>query len=395
MKNRLEINCKNIIFQNPFILASAPPTRNAEMISRAFDLGWAGAVIKTICLNYQEMINVSPRLAGFKNGNKLTGLQNIELISDRSPEVWVEDIKFLKNKHPEKIIIASISAEADNITAWQKLAVMMQEAGADILELNLSCPHGLPEKGMGQACCDIPKISASITKCVKDVSAIPVWVKLSANVTNLNNIAKVCVDAGADGVTAVNTIKGFSGIDIETGLPKLDVNGKSACGGFSGSIIKPFALKSVAEIAGSQKCFVSASGGVNSWEDAVEFMLLGASTVQVCTRVMFEGYGVINELTAGLNDYLERKNISSLNDIIGGSLNKISDFAYLDKEAKIYPEIDKTTCVKCGKCFVSCRDGGCQAIEFTPGSLPEFDKEKCSGCGLCGIICPAGSIRLS
>lgn len=391
--SKLEVKYKNIKFQNPFILASAPPTRNAEMISRAFEAGWAGAVTKTICLNYDEMINATPRLWGLKNKTGLLGLQNIELISDRSPQDWAADIKFLKKNYPEKIVIASISAEAENFPAWQKLTGMMQEAGADILELNLSCPHGLPERGMGSACCDIPELSASIVSEVKKVSKIPVWLKLSANTSNIGYLAQLCTDAGADGITAINTIRGFAGIDIDTGLPKLNIDGNSAYGGFSGSIIKPFALRSVAEIASSiDKCFISAAGGINSWQDAVEFILLGASTIQVCTKVMFEGFDVVVPMIDGLNKYMEQHNYASIEEMTGNALNTISDFENLNKETTAFIEINKEACIKCGKCFISCKDSGYQAIDFSAETFPEIIKEKCTTCGLCSIVCPFSCI---
>ena len=389
--NRPEVKYKGITFKNPFILASAPPTRNAEMIARAFEAGWAGAVTKTICLNHNEMINVSPRMWG--SGKNLL-LQNIELISERPATEWVEDIKHLKRNYPENIVIASISAEAENTEAWQNLASMMQEAGADILELNLSCPHGLPEIGMGSACCDVPELSADIVKTVKQVSDIPVWVKLSANVPSISYLAKLCLGAGADGITAINTIRGFAGIDIETGLPKLDIAGKSSYGGFSGGIIKPFAMRSVAEIAASCRCFISATGGVNGWQDAVEFMMLGASTIQVCTKVMFEGYGVIDSMLDGLRQYMERHNYSTVEEIIGKASGKISGFEALNREAGVYPEVDGSSCVKCGKCFVSCRDAGYQAIEYSGGEVPVIASKSCTGCGLCAIACPVGCIAL-
>lgn len=390
---KLAVKYNNIEFQNPYILASAPPTRNAEMIARAFDLGWAGAVTKTICLNYKEMSNTSPRLYAFKGGSSTYGLQNIELISDKSPQEWIKEIKFLKEAYPEKIIIASISAEANNLSGWQELSQMMQNAGADILELNLSCPHGLPELGMGRACCEVPDISAKITKAVKEVSDIPVWVKLSASVNDINYLAKLCLLSGADGITAINTVRGFAGIDIETGIPNFNVDGKSTFGGLSGKIIKPIALQAVAEIASSNNCFISASGGINSWQDAVEFALLGASTTQICTKVMLEGYDVISSLLSGLNNYLERHNYNSFQEITGKSLKNLSLYENLNKKTILNPVINKKTCIKCGKCYVSCLESGYQSINFRKESFPEVIPEKCSGCGLCKLVCPANSIN--
>lgn len=360
---------------NPFILASAPPTRNAQMISRAFELGWMGAVTKTICLNYEEMLDVSPRMVRLDDG-----FQNIELISPRSPDEWVDDIRFLKNKYPSNLVIASISAEANNFAAWQKLAIMMQNAGANALELNFSCPHGLPEKGMGNTCSDVPEVAASITKVVKEVANIPVWVKLSPNVTSIKHLAQLCVQGGADGITAINTVKGFAGVDIETGRPKLP-----AYGGISGSIVKPIALRAVSEIVASVDCPVSASGGISTWHDAVEFILLGASTVQICTEVMLNGYEIIHDLKQGLDNYLNGKN---LEDIRGTSIKHITSFSKLDKSARVIPQINKETCIKCKKCYVSCKDAGYQAIDTELG----INKQKCTGCGLCIAVCPVSCI---
>jgi len=381
--NRLKTKIKNIEFINPFILASGPPTRNAKMIAKAFEQGWGGAVTKTICLNYKDMINVSPRIIETQGG-----LKNIELISPKSPEEWIEDIKFLKKAYPDNIVIASISAEVENIGAWQKLTLMMQDAGADILELNFSCPHGLPEMNMGNTCCDIPELSAYITKAVKDVSKIPVWVKLSPNVNNAAHLAVLFVKNGADGITAINTVKGFAGIDIETGLPNLNINGFSAYGGLSGGIIKPIALKTVSEIASSVNCSVSAAGGIKNWKDAIEFILLGASTIQVCTEVMLNGYGIIKGLNQGVQDYFEKHSLDSFDKIRGKSLKYIKKFTELDRTAISIPEINRKNCIKCDKCRQSCYDAGYQAIQFSRDGFLYIDKQKCAGCGLCKAICP-------
>jgi len=389
----LRVNYKNIEFQNPFILASAPPTRNAQMIARAFEAGWAGAVTKTICHNYKEMDGLSPRIHGYKINNSVAGLQNIELISNRSPQEWAEDIKYLKQNYPKKIVIASISAEAENYADWQTLAVMMQKAGADILELNISCPHGLPEKSMGAACSTVDYYPVMITEAVKAVAKIPIWIKLSSAHNDINNLARLCLDAGIDGFCAVNTVKGFSGIDIETGSPHFSIDGKSTFGGFSGSIIKPVGLMCVSQIAKNSKCFISASGGINSWQDGVEYLLLGASTLQVCTKVMLEGYDTINSLLTGLSDYMEKHNFNSLSEIIGKSLKNIKKFEDLNQESKFLPEIDINTCVKCGKCYISCRDAGYQAINYSEINIPEINLNKCAGCGLCAVVCPINCIQ--
>jgi len=363
--------------KDPFILASGPPTRTAEMISAAFKAGWNSAVTKTICLNHEDMVDISPRIYSLENG-----IKNIELISSIPAEQWAKDIAYLKKTYPKKSVIASISAEACNPSGWQELTEMMQAAGADALELNFSCPHGLPEKGMGNTCSDNPEIAAEITKMVKMVSSIPVWVKLSPNVTSISDLAQMCADSGADCITAINTVKGFAGVDIETGKPVSQVYG-----GISGPAIKPVALKAVSEISALAGCPVSAVGGVSKWQDAVEFILLGASSVQICTAVMLNGYAIIAELQDGLSEYLGEKTV---NDIKGTSLKYISSFSELDKSIKHIPQIDTEKCNKCGRCVISCRDAGYQAIN---DSL-EINPEKCTGCGLCAAVCPVGCIQL-
>lgn len=373
--------------KDPFILASGPPTRNAEMISRAFKIGWNSAVTKTICFNHEDMVEVSPRIHRLENG-----IQNLELISPVPAGHWAKDIKGLKQKFPDKAIIASISAIAGDNIGWRKLAKMMQEAGADALELNFSCPHGLPEKGMGNTCSDLPEVAAEITRAVKSITTIPVWVKLSPNVTNISYLAQLCVKSGADCITAINTVKGYAGIDIKTGKPKHEINGMSSYGGLSGQMIKPLALKAVAEIAQTVDCQISAVGGISTWQDAVEFIMLGASNVQICTEVMLNGYEIIHDLREGLSGYLRNK---ALDDIRGTSLRYVTSFYKLDKTIKIKPEIDNTSCVKCGKCFVSCRDAGYQAIKYSKDCYPEISKEKCTGCGLCSSVCPVNCMKLS
>lgn len=385
----MKINSGNIKFKSPFILASGPPARTGEMISRAFRMGWAGAVTKTVCLNYDKMINTSPRLVKIKNG-----IQNIELISNRSPELWAEEIKDLKSQYPDNIVIASISAEANNFKGWQKLTLMMQKAGADVLELNLSCPHGLPEMGMGTICSETPGFAQEIIKEVKKNAQIPVWAKLSPDVTNMQNLAQFCKKSGADGITAINTVKGFAGINIETGKPKLNIGDYSTYGGMSGEIVKPVALKAVSEIANMVKCPVSAVGGIKSWQDAVEFILLGATTVQICSEVMVNGYEIIYELEKGLHKYLETHKINNLEEIRGASLKYIKSFSQLNNNFIKIPSIENSKCIKCGKCYKACNDSGYQAINFINGSFPEIKPEKCSGCGLCSIVCPAVCISM-
>jgi dihydropyrimidine dehydrogenase (NAD+) subunit PreA len=390
--SRLSIRHKNVTFINPFLLASSPVTRNAEMILRAFKTGWAGAVTKTICFNHETMKNVSPRLYGVKSNSGLTGLENIELISDRPVDAWLNDIKLIKDSYPDRVLIASIMAEGYKLEDWQKLTELTQNAGADIIELNLSCPHGLPERGMGSYFSEAPNVSSEIVKGVKKVANVPVWAKLSPNITDIAKLAQLCVDSGVDGVVAINTVKGFAGINVESVTPNLVVDGKSAYGGFSGQMVKPIAMKAVSEIADKTDCFISASGGISNWEDAVEFMLLGAHTLQICTEVMFNGYEIIYNLLNGLDDYLSRHKYTSASDLIGLALKNITSFEDLNKNTRAVAKIYYEECNDCGKCYISCRDGGYQAVElYNEGYV--INQERCECCGLCQIVCPLNCIR--
>lgn len=392
--SRLETEYKGIKFPNPFLLASSPISRNASMIMRAFEAGWGGAVTKTICLNPETIVNVKPRFQKFTAGRDIIGFNNIELISERPLSVWLDDLEKIKLACPENVLVASIMAEAYNYSGWQQLAKFVENAGADIIELNLSCPHGMPERGMGSFCSEMPDISANIINCVKQVSKIPVWAKLSPNVADISYLAQVCLDSRADGLVAINTVKGFSGIDVETLQPKLNVDGMSAYGGFSGKMIKPIALKAVSDIASSTGCYISGSGGICDWNDAAEFLLLGASSIQICTEVMLKGYGIIDDLKSGLEDYMIRHNFNTINEMTGKCLEKISSFEGLNAKTMSMAFIDSHKCVGCGKCHTACRDGGHQAIRNNDGSY-SVNPLRCSACGLCNTVCPTGAASVT
>lgn len=392
--NKLKIERHGITYTNPFLLASSPVTRTGEMIKRGFKAGWGGAVLKTICLCPETMVDVSPRIYGYRNKSSLIGLKNTELISNRPVEIWVKEINELKNEFPDRVIIASIMAEGQKFQDWQELTEILQDAGVDAIELNLSCPNGVPERQMGSYISEIPELCAKITEAVKKVSKVPVWAKLSPNVTDISLLAYSCLQAGADGITAINTLKGFAGIDIESLQPRLNVGGISAYGGFSGNIIKPFALKAVSEIARGHGCYISATGGISNWQDAVEFMLLGATSLQICTEVMLNGYNIIIPLIEGLESYLERHSYDSLDNLIGAGFEKIDDYGKLDKNIKYQASIDNKACCKCGKCFVSCMDGGYQAINKENNHIYSVDQNKCAGCGLCQHVCTANAISM-
>jgi len=389
---RLSTTQQGITFENPFLLASSPATRTGEMVKRAFEAGWGGAVLKTICLCPETIVDVSERIYGYRGKSSLIGLQNIEMISNRPVELWAEEIVRLKKQFPSKVIIASIMADGEKLSEWKELTEILQNSRADAIELNLSCPNGVPERGMGSYLSEIPDISAKIINAVKKVANIPVWAKLSPNVTDISQLAGACLAARADGIVAINTLKGFAGLDVETMKPNLNVGGKSTYGGFSGNIIKPVALKAVAEISKEHECYVSATGGISNWKDAAEFMLLGASSVQICTEVMLKGVNIIKPMLQGIESYMERHSFYSLDQMIGAALEKIDDHSKLDKNVKYIAKIDNNLCENCGMCLISCRDGGYQAIECPDKKTYIVNEEKCSGCGLCRHVCPVAAI---
>ncbi|MBC8205183.1 MAG: NAD-dependent dihydropyrimidine dehydrogenase subunit PreA [FCB group bacterium] len=383
----LSIKINNIHFRNPFLLASAPPTRNGEMIIRGLCEGWAGAVTKTITL--KGTISPQPRLAAPHSASIGSILENIELLSDYPVEQWCKWIEEI-HKYADGVIIASIMASADKPDEWAELAVMMQDSGADAVELNVSCPHGMPERAAGAFIGQDASLTAEITQAVKEKLRIPVWVKLTPNVTDIAVIGKAAVSAGADCLAAINTLSGIAGVDLDTMNPIPNVGGYSAFGGISGPAVKPTALRCVAQLA-QLGIPVSGMGGIRDWRDAAEFILLGASTVQVCTAVMFDGYGIIHNLTAGLKEYLQRQGLTSVEQLRGKALEKIIDYNSLNFRRKaryiVGPE-----CYQCGMCVVSCRDGGYQAIQIESAKAV-IDQKKCDGCGLCLIVCPVNAIK--
>lgn len=380
-----------IVFENPYLLASAPPTANIESLDKAFALGWGGAVLKTIVPDDLEMQDVTPRFAVWKNHDKVLGFQNIELLSHRSLDYWIQGIYHLKNKYPTKVIIASIMAPVVE-TEWQKLVVKLQETPIDAFELNFSCPHGMPEKGIGMAIGTDATISAKITQWVKKVSKVPVFVKLSPNVTDIASIAKTVVDAGADGISAINTVQCIMGVDLDTLTPQPNVGGFSAFGGYSGLAIKPIGLKCLAQIKKAVDVPVLGMGGICSWKDAAEYIAMGADAVQVCTEVMVNGYQIINGLTTGLNDYLDTKK-QSLASIKGVAVAKMTTHQSLDKKTRLCAQIDGSTCVKCKKCLTICAESGYGAIIEKNGNI-EVNKHLCDGCSLCTHICPKQAISM-
>jgi dihydropyrimidine dehydrogenase (NAD+) subunit PreA len=387
----LHVDFAGMQFPNPFMLASAPPTRTAGMIKRAFAAGWGGAVTKTIAP--EPVKDLQPRLKPLRHRRKSIGMENVELTTQLTIEEWQQELVEVKDAFPDRPLWASIM-DAPVEKGWQYLVAAIQETGVDAFELNVSCPHGMPAKGMGAFIGQDPDLTGQVVSWVKKVARIPVVVKLTPNVTDISYIAQSAMENGADGISAVNTVMGLIGVDLDTLIPQPSVAGVSTYGGYSGPGIKPIALRCVAQIAKATGLPVSGLGGLSTWQDAAEFMAVGASTVQVATAVMWKGFGLINDLIEGLESFLEENGLSDLESVIGAALPKIVAFPEMPLTPRAQAHVDDT-CNGCMLCVVSCADGGFQAITGVKGEVVTIDGDKCDGCGLCAMVCPLGSITMT
>jgi dihydropyrimidine dehydrogenase (NAD+) subunit PreA len=384
---------------NPFWLASAPPTNTATQVKRAFAAGWGGAVWKTIG---NPIVNVSSRYGAIDIGGfRVAGLNNIELITDRPIEVNIAEMAEVKREYPNHAVIASLMVESKR-EVWHDIVRRVEDAGVDGLELNFGCPHGMSERGMGSAVGQVPDYTCQIVEWVKEVARTPVIVKLTPNITDVRYAARAAKKGGADAVSLINTINSITGVDLDSLTPRPDVNGSSSHGGYCGPAVKPIALHMVAEVARDEATRgipISGIGGVQTWRDAAEFFLLGASTVQVCTAVMHYGYRIIEDLVDGLSNYLDEKGLASPSALVGRSVDRVKNWEQLDLGYKIVADIDYGKCINCQLCYTSCNDGAHQSIGLRPhnGSAPKpyIMEDKCVGCNMCALVCPVpGCIRM-
>ena len=389
----LGVEFAGLKLMNPFLLAAAPPTATGEMIQRAFDAGWAGAVTKSIGL--EPAMDAQPRLARLATGNKTIGLENIELVSQRTLDAWIKDIQEIKHHYPDHILFASLTAGMVK-EDWHYMIKQVEEAGVDGLQLDFGCPHGMPGKGMGSIQGQDPTIAAQITRWANEVATTPTMIKLTPNVTDIAQIGQACEEAGADAVAAIDTVSVLTGIDLDLLEPLPSVAGTSAFGGYSGPAVKPIGLRCIAQLAKGTGLSISGIGGIASWQDAAEYILVGASTVQVCTAVMLRGYKIVEKMKNGLSAYMHEKGFESVAQMTGSVLPKITSHEQLDFAYRVTPSIDETLCTKCGLCHTSCMDGGWQAIEMESRQVyPRVVTEKCDGCSLCLQVCPVeGCITL-
>ena len=388
----LKCDLCGIPLENPFLLSSSVVASTYDMCARAFEAGWAGACFKTICsLDIHE---ASPRFSAITGDNgSILGFKNIEQLSDHSVAENMEIFRRLKKNYPAKFILASIMGQ--NEEEWGTLARQCEENGADAVELNFSCPN-MAEGGLGSDIGQVPELVERFTASAKRACGIPVLAKLTPNVAEMSPAAEAARRGGADGIAAINTIKSIVSVNPHTYVSAPAVHGQSAVGGYSGNAVKPIALRFIAEMAQNQRLqgmHLSAMGGVETWLDALEFLLLGARSIQVTTAVMQYGYRIIDDLKEGLNLYLAEKGFRSLNDVIGlglDSLNSTTDA--LERDTVVYPQFKTERCIGCGRCAVSCMDGGHQAISLNSDRRPVLNGRNCVGCHLCVLVCPQQAI---
>jgi len=418
----LSIDFCGVKSPNPFWLASAPPTNTGDQIKRAFDAGWGGAVWKTLG---NPIVNTSSRFGAVNYGStRMMGLNNIELITDRPLEVNLREMADVKKNYQEHVVVASLMV--DTKAEWHEIVHKVQDVGADLLELNFGCPHGMCERGMGSAVGAEPEVLETIVGWVMEVAKVPVIVKLTPNVGDITVPALAALEAGADAVSLINTVKSIVGVDLDRMVPYPVVGDASSNGGYCGPAVKPIALHMLGQVAHVFPKPISGIGGISNWRDAAEFMALGATGVQVCTAVMHYGYRIVEDMIEGLNDFLDDKGMASAMDLVGKAVPQYKNWGELDMNYHVVADIDPKSCIGCQLCVVACMDGSHQCIHI-PGMddtekkrrghvvfpknvpniaataagakagarVPWVHEEQCVGCNLCQLVCPVeGTITM-
>jgi dihydropyrimidine dehydrogenase (NAD+) subunit PreA len=405
----LSIDFAGIKSPNPFWLASAPPTNSGAQVMRAFEMGWGGAVWKTLG---DPIVDTSSRFGAVEiGGAKMAGFNNIELITDRPLEVNLREIREVKKRYPKHALIVSLMVESKD--DWREIIKRTEDTGCDGLELNFGCPHGMCERGMGSAVGQEPDVLKTVAGWVVEFARTPVLIKLTPNVGDILEPGVAAVEAGAHGLSLINTIKSIVGIDLDRMVPYPVVGRRSTNGGYCGPAVKPIALHMVAALGRDPRITVPISGigGIATWRDAAEFIALGATSVQVCTAVMHYGFRIVEDMIDGLSDFLDSKGMKSVAELRGRALPAYVEWGDLDLNYKVVARVDADRCVGCNLCYVACRDTAVHCIHNAPEPLAAghvaptreaaiaasaarnthvvwVDESECIGCNLCSHVCP-------
>lgn len=384
----LSVDYCGVHFENPFILAAAPPSDEYEMVRNAFKAGWAGAVLKTTSVETEEVPLVYPMMSSTHlEDRQMAWMGNIDLISEHHVDEIEKRVRALKKEFPNKIVITSIMGSKKE--EWQTLVQRLEAAGSDMIECSFSCPQGTLGNKPGMMLGQNPELSREVAGWVKAAAKkIPVVIKITPQVADIGEVVQNLQLAGVDGVCASNTIPSLVGVDIETFVPYPNVNGKSTYSGLSGPAIKPITLRTIAEISRACNLPITGTGGATTWSDAVEFFSVGARNIQMCTAVMQYGFRIIDDLTSGLANYMERKGFQKISDMYGLALPNIVMHDKLPRGHRVVSRIQEDKCIQCGRCYLTCRDGGHMAIDWNEGRKVRIDEQKCLGCAMCTLICP-------
>lgn len=377
---------------NPFWLASAPPTDKEYNVRRAFEAGWGGVVWKTLGEDGPPIMNVNgPRYGAVWGADRrLLGQNNIELITDRPLETNLREIEAVKRDYPDRAVLVSLMVPCEE-GAWKAILPRVEETGADGIELNFGCPHGMSERGMGSAVGQVPEYIEMVTRWCKANTELPVIVKLTPNITDIRYPAQAAKAGGADAVSLINTVSSIVGVDLDTMSPEPSIDGKGSHGGYCGPAVKPIALNMVAQIARDPETRglpISGIGGVENWRDAAEFLALGAGNIQVCTAAMTYGFRIVREMIGGLSAWMDAKGYARVADVTGLAVPNVVDWQHLNLNYVAKARIDQDSCIKCGRCYAACEDTSHQAIAIGPGRAFEVIDEECVACNLCVNVCP-------
>ena len=377
---------------NPFWLASAPPTDKEYNVRRAFEAGWGGVVWKTLGAEGPPVVNVNGPRYGVIHGpdRRVLGLNNIELITDRPLDVNLEEITRVKKDYPNHAVIVSIMVPCEE-QVWKDILPKVEATGADGIELNFGCPHGMSERGMGAAVGQVPEYIEMVTGWCKKYYSKPVIVKLTPNITDVRLPAAAAKRGGADAVSLINTINSIVSVDLDSMSPEPSINGKGTHGGYCGPAVKPIAMSMVSEIARAPATAgfpISGIGGVTTWRDAAEYIALGCGNVQVCTAAMTYGFKVVQEMITGLSQWMDEKGHKSIQDFMGAAIPNTTDWQYLDLNYVAKAVINQDDCISCGRCFAACEDTSHQAIVMSEDRKFSVIDAECVACNLCVEVCP-------